>query len=524
MSTIKTALLSVHDKSGLVDFARALHRHGVQLLSTGGTAAALLEAELPVNSIAAYTGQVEMLGGRVKTLHPKVFAGLLARREDPRQMEELEQHEIDAIDLLVVNLYPFEATIASPEHLLIDALEQIDIGGVSLIRAAYKNAAGVVVVVNPEDYEEVMAAIEADALTLDRRLRWAQRAVAHTASYEAAISRYLSSLNTKEVELDDQPVREDLPETLTRTYQKLQPLRYGENPHQAAAFYATGIHEPRGLAAAQQLHGKELSYNNILDVDAARRLVWALPEPSVAIIKHNNPCGAASGSSLVEAYRDARATDPMSAFGGIVAANQTIDKETAEEIVTTFIEVVVAPEFSDDALEVLQAKKSLRLLACPAPDEEADAWELRSVDGGLLVQNCDPGGFEDWRCVTERELTGEEERALRFAWKIIPHVRSNAIILTRGEQLIGVGAGQMSRVDSCQIAAMKAKEAGHDTAGTVAGSDAFFPFPDGVEALAKAGATAVVQPGGSVRDDEVIAACDRLGMAMVLTGRRHFRH
>jgi phosphoribosylaminoimidazolecarboxamide formyltransferase/IMP cyclohydrolase len=525
MSTIKTALLSVHDKSGLVEFASALHEQGVRLLSTGGTAAKIVEAGVPVTSISDYTGQAEMLEGRVKTLHPMVFGGILARREDPQQMEELEQHGIDPIDLVVVNLYPFEATVANPGHRLHEAMEQIDIGGVSLLRAAFKNAAGVVVVVDPADYAEVLSAIENDDLSLPRRLTWARRAAAHTAAYEAAICNYLNSLDVDAVGLDDTPEREPFPEALALTYRKLQGLRYGENPHQGAAFYAAGVTGARGLAAADQLHGKELSYNNILDVDAARHLAWALPQPSVAIIKHNNPCGAASASTLVEAYREARSTDPMSAFGGIVAANEEIDKETAEEIVTTFIEVVVAPGFSEEALEVLRTKKNLRLVVSQKPEGAGEAaWEQRGVDGGLLLQDRDPGGAKEWRTATDRAPDETEDQALRFAWSLIPHVRSNAIILVRGQKLVGVGAGQMSRVDSCNIAIWKARDAGHETEGCVAASDAFFPFPDGVETLAEAGVTAVVQPGGSVRDDEVTEAADRLNMAMVLTGNRHFRH
>ncbi len=525
MSTIKTALLSVHDKSGLVEFASALHKQGIRLLSTGGTAAKIVEAGIPVTSISEYTGQAEMLEGRVKTLHPKIFGGILARREDPRQMEELREHGIDPIDLVVVNLYPFATTVADPEHKLLGALEQIDSGGVSLLRAAFKNAAGVVAVVNAADYGEVLTAIEQDDLSLAKRLTWARRAAAHTASYEAAICNYLNSLDVDAVDLADSPKREPFPEALALTYRKLQGLRYGENPHQGAAFYAAGVEGAEGLAAAEQLHGKELSYNHILDVDAARHLAWALPKPGIAIIKHNNPCGAACAATLVEAYRDARSTDPMSAFGGIVAANEEIGKETAEEIVTTFIEVVVAPGFSEEALEVLRTKKNLRLLVSdqPAAGEQL-AWEQRGVDGGLLLQERDAGGAKEWRTVTERAPSEAEDEALRFAWILIPHVRSNAIILVKGQKLVGVGAGQMSRVDSCNLAIWKAREAGHETEGCVAASDAFFPFPDGVETLAEGGVTAVVQPGGSVKDDDVTEAASRVGVAMVLTGNRHFRH
>lgn len=521
-------MLSVHDKSDIVEFARALHDQGVRLLSTGGTAAALTDVGLPVRTISALTGQPEMLDGRVKTLHPRIFAGLLARRDDPRQMKELRQQEIEPIDLVAVNLYPFEATVADPGHCLQDALEQIDIGGVSLLRAGVKNAPHVVVVVDPHDYQQVLEAIEAGDLSLARRLQWARRAISHTSAYEAAISNYLNRVSISEANLEQTPVLEPFPRALTLSFQQLQSLRYGENPHQLAAFYGSTGSPPMGLAAARQLHGKELSYNNILDLDAAWRLARALPRPAAAIIKHSNPCGAASSPTLVEAYRRARATDPLSAFGSIVAFNQQVDEETAQEIITTFVEAVVAPGFTPAALEALRRKKSLRLLSLtPNADSGIAVRDYRSVEGGLLVQDRDPGGGcgdEQWRCVTDRSVDESEERSLRFAWMVVPHVRSNAIVVARGQQLIGVGAGQMSRVDACRFAVWKAHDAGHETAGCAAASDAFFPFADGVEALAEAGITAVVQPGGSIRDQEVIDAANRLGMAMVLTATRHFHH
>ena len=534
MGTIKTALLSVHDKSGLVDFARGLHEHGVELLSTGGTAAKLEEAGLPVRQVSEHTGSPEMLGGRVKTLHPKVFGGILARRDDAGQMAELEEHDVAAVDLVVVNLYPFAATVAQADHSLQDALEQIDIGGVSLLRAAAKNAPGVVVVVDPASYGEVLEAVVADDLPLARRLQWAARAIAHTAGYEASICNYLNGLQS-DASLASTPDLQPLPETVAMTFGKVQGLRYGENPHQSAAFYADAATVSRALGAAEQLHGKELSFNNILDLDAAWKLARALPVFGAAVMKHGNPSGAARGETLVDAYTAARAGDPVSAFGSVVGLNAEVDEDTANEIVTTFVEAVAAPGFSTDALEVLKSKKNMRLVTVPEDGDLASSYassgfvgsDIRWVDGGLLVQDRDPGAgipTEEWVCVTERQPTEEEEAGMRFAWSVIPRVKSNAILLAKGSQLIGVGAGQMSRVDSCRIAVWKAEEYGHGVAGSVAASDAFFPFPDGPELLAEAGVTAIVQPGGSMRDDEVIAAANRLGISMVMTKTRHFLH
>jgi phosphoribosylaminoimidazolecarboxamide formyltransferase/IMP cyclohydrolase len=529
MGTIKNALLSVYDKGGLVELARGLHEEGIRLLSTGGTAAALTEAGLPVVQIAEYTGSPEMLDGRVKTLHPKVFGGILARRDDPAQMAELEEHGLWPIDLVIVNLYPFAATVGRPDHRLQDALEQIDIGGVTLLRAAAKNAPGVVVAVDPADYEGVLAAIRTGDLDLARRLRWAARAIAHTAGYEAAICNYLNRLPASAA-LGETPELEAVPAAMALTFERIQDLRYGENPHQTAAFFAEAASARRGIAAAEQLHGKELSFNNILDVDAAWRLARTLSAPGAVVIKHGNPCGAAIGGTLVDAYTLARATDPVSAFGGVIGLNQPVDAATAAEIVTTFVEAVVAPGFDDEALAALREKKNLRLLSVPGSEPTAEGFaarDLRRVDGGLLVQDRDAGAGipeEEWECVTKRRPAEDEEAALRFAWTVVPHVKSNAIVLARGGQLIGVGAGQMSRVDSCRIAVMKAADASHDVKGSVAASDAFFPFPDGPESLAEAGVTAIVQPGGSVRDDEVIEAADRLGLAMILTKTRHFLH
>jgi phosphoribosylaminoimidazolecarboxamide formyltransferase/IMP cyclohydrolase len=547
MRTIKTALLSVHDKTGLVEFARGLHDLHVELLSTGGTAKALTDARLPVTQIAEHTGSPEMLGGRVKTLHPKVAGGILARRDDAGQMAELQEHGVVPIDLVAVNLYPFAATVAEPGHTLQEALEQIDIGGVTLLRAAAKNAAGVVVVVDPASYDEVLEAVRENDLPLLRRLAWAARAMAHTAGYDASICNYLGAL-PEGAALDATPRLMPLPRTMAMTFERVQSLRYGENPHQAAAFYADAAGPRRALGAARQLHGKELSFNNFLDLDAAWRLAQAIPRCGAAVIKHGNPSGAARADTLVEAYAQARAGDPVSAFGSVIGLNAEVDEATAAEIVTTFVEAVAAPGFSAAALQILQEKKNLRLLIVPEDGEtggstgERDAAgggaggraahgfsdrDIRWIDGGLLVQDRDAGAGipeEAWEYVTERKPTDEEEQALRFAWSVIHRVKSNAILLAKGEQLIGVGAGQMSRVDSCRIAVWKAEEYGHGVAGSVAASDAFFPFPDGPELLAGAGVAAIVQPGGSVRDEEVIAAADRLGIAMVMTRTRHFLH
>ena len=523
MSEIRTALLSVYDKTGLVEFATALVERGVRLVSTGGTARHLADGGIEVVQIEDFTGSPEMLGGRVKTLHPHVFGGILARRESAAQMAELEEADLAPIDLVVVNLYPFAATIAAPDHTLADALEQIDIGGVSLIRAAYKNFAGSAVVVDPADYADVIDALD-QPIPLAQRLAWARKAVAHTATYEAAICNYLTAVDDEQPDLEMPTSLRPHPDHLALTFNHAQSLRYGENPHQPAAFYAAAG-ETSGLAAGKQLQGKELSFNNYLDADAAWQLAWALPVPGAVVVKHANPCGAGRADSIVEAYRRARATDPLSAFGGIVGLNAAVDAATAEEIVSTFVEVVVAPSFSAPSRETLAAKANLRLIELgePAPALRAAA-ELRWIAGGALLQARDFAAEEHWEVVSDRQPSDQENADLRFLWSVIPAVKSNAIVIGRDGQLLGVGAGQMSRVDSCKFAAWKAGEAGHDLAGSAAASDAFFPFADGVESLAAAGVTAIVQPGGSKRDSEVIEAADRLGLVLVHTGARHFRH
>ncbi len=522
---IRRALLSVSDKTGLVPFARALAAMGVELISTGGTSAALRAAGLVVKDVAELTGFPEMLDGRVKTLHPKVHGGLLAVRGDARHEAQAAEHGIAPIDLLVVNLYPFEATVAkgAPYD---DCIENIDIGGPALIRGAAKNHAGVTVVVEPDDYERVLEAMRDNggATTLELRKHLAAKAYARTAVYDAAISGWFAAA-----------LGEAAPAWRAFGGHLKLPLRYGENPHQQAAFYASGDPRP-GVATAVQHQGKELSYNNLNDTDAAVELVAELATlgPAVAIIKHANPCGAATGATLEEAYLKALRCDPVSAFGGIVALSGTIDAAAAEEIVKIFTEVVIAPQATDEAIAIFAAKKNLRLLTTGAlPDPRAAGVTVRSLAGGLLVQSRDNGVVEagDLKVVSKRAPTERELADLLFAFKVAKHVKSNAIVYAKAGATVGIGAGQTSRVDSARIAALKAADAAHAmgakeplTRGSVVASDAFFPFADGLIAAADAGATAVIQPGGSMRDDEVIEAADSKGLAMVFTGMRHFRH
>ena len=521
---VRRALLSVSDKTGLEPFARALAQMNVELVSTGGTAAALRAAGLAVREVSDVTGFPEMLDGRVKTLHPKIHGGLLAVRGNALHEAQAASHGIGAIDLLVVNLYPFEATVAS-EASYDECVENIDIGGPALIRAAAKNHAGVTVVVEPEDYASVLAEMQANdgATTPDLRRRLAAKAYARTGAYDAAISTWFA-----------RELGEEMPEWRAFGGRRVAQLRYGENPHQAAGFYATG--ESRfGVATAVQRQGKELSYNNLNDTDAAFELVGELGEaPAVAIIKHANPCGVALGATLKEAYLKALACDPVSAFGGIVALNRPIDADAAEEIAKIFTEVVIAPEATADAMAVFAVKKNLRLLTTGGmPDPRTPGLSVRSIAGGLLVQSRDNGGVAaaDVEVVTKRSPTNEELADLLFAFKVAKHVKSNAIVYAKGGATVGIGAGQMSRVDSVRIAAMKAADAAKAmgakeplTKGSVVASDAFFPFADGLLAAAEAGATAIIQPGGSMRDEEVVAAADERGLAMVFTGLRHFRH
>jgi len=517
------ALLSVSDKRGIVEFARALAALGWEIVSTGGTAAALKDAGVPVLPIEQVTGFPEIMDGRVKTLHPKVHGGLLARRHHPGDAAALQQHGITPIDLVAVNLYPFRDTIAQPDVRFDQAIEQIDIGGPSMLRSAAKNHQDVIVVVDPDDYPAVIAALKAGELTPGAspgmRRGLAAKVFAHTAAYDAAIHAYLAQDGAA------------WPERLTLALERRQTLRYGENPHQGAALYATD--EP-GIRDLRQLHGKELSFNNLLDVDAAVAAVAAWPDRiACAIIKHTTPCGIALGRSPAQAYQGALATDRISAFGSVIAFNQAADRAAADAMRELFVEVVVAPEFADDALAVLREKKNLRVIALPPPPRrprlsERPSWDFKRLRGGFLVQDrFQPSRAVDeagWKVVTRRPPTADEWRDLRFAWAAVGSVKSNAVLLARDEAAIGIGAGQMSRVDASFLAVHKARQQGHDPAGAVLASDAFFPFPDGVEEAGAAGVRAIIQPGGSVKDDGVTAAADRLGLAMVFTGVRQFRH
>jgi phosphoribosylaminoimidazolecarboxamide formyltransferase/IMP cyclohydrolase len=516
MPKIQRAILSVTDKSGLVDFARKLSTLGVELVSTGGTAKLLRDSGITVKDISELTGFPEMLDGRVKTLHPKVHGGILHRREDSSHRAAVAEHGIPAIDMVVVNLYAFEKTAAKPDVHFEELLENIDIGGPSMIRSAAKNFQDVAVVTSPTDYAAIADEMARSGGELSRQTKWrlAQKAFATTAAYDSAIASTLERVGG-DFRLD---AAEGFPQNLRLSFQKVMDLRYGENPHQKAAMYADG--SGIGVAHARQVQGKELSYNNIVDLQAAWDLAQEFDEPVCAIIKHTNPCGTATGKTLAEAYVRALECDPVSAFGGVIGVNRTVDATAGNEMVKLFLEVIAAPAFDEDAKAVFAAKKNLRLVEVPAGQEN---WVLKNISGGTLVQDADLHKLSesDLKVVTKRSPTLIEKRALLFAWKIAKHVKSNAILYARDGQTVGVGAGQMSRVDSCKLGAMKAQL---PLKGTVAASDAFFPFPDGVEEIARAGATAIIQPGGSVRDEEVIEAADRLGLAMIFTGVRHFRH
>ncbi len=525
---IERALISVYDKTGVVEFARELSSKGVEIVSTGGTARLLREAGIAVRDVAELTGWPEMLGGRVKTLHPKVHGGILFQRAKTEDRKQTAEHGIVPIDLVVVNLYPFSATAAKPGVAPEELVENIDIGGPSMVRSAAKNFASVAVVTDPADYAPVAAELrDKGELSLVTRLSLARKAYARTARYDGEIATELERLTASDgagggVTLGS---LEKLPERIHIALERRQAMRYGENPHQAAALYVPAGRPAAGLAGAKQLQGKELSYNNLVDLDAAWALAAEFRRPAAAIIKHNNPAGAAEQESLREAYVKALACDPVSAFGGVLAFNRAVDAATAEEVAKLFVECIVAPGYEAGALEKLAAKKNLRLLEMPR-DEAPAALELKRISGGVLVQEADTQELSesDLKVVSERAPSDAERRALLFGWKVCKHVKSNAIVFAREGQSVGVGAGQMSRVDSVKIAVMKAATAGLSLAGSVVASDAFFPFPDGVEEAGKAGATAVIQPGGSVRDADVVATANRLGMAMVFTGVRHFRH
>jgi len=532
---MRRAILSVSDKTGLVPFGRALAQRGFELVSTGGTARALAEAGLPVVNVNDVTGFPEMMDGRVKTLHPMIHGGILARRHHPEDLALAAKHGIGMVDLVVVNLYPFVETAAKPGIHFDDLIEQIDIGGPSLVRAAAKNFKDVLIVVSPKDYDEVIAELDrADGPSVAFRFDLARRAFAHTGSYDTAIAGTLDEVSVE----GDVFTRSGggnppgLPDELTVHANKLRDLRYGENPHQPAAWYA--IDPAKGLGAPAVLQGKELSFTNLLDLDAAARIVLEFSEPAAAVIKHTNPCGVATGATIAEAYVRAREADPLAAFGGIIGLNRPIDADTATAIVATFIEAVVAPSVEEGARPILAKKANLRVLE--ADFSALGGSEYRSILGALLVQQRDqvveahmPWPSADLKVVTRRQPTAEEWQALRFAWRVMAHVKSNTVIFTDAHRTLAIGAGQMSRVDAVKVATMKAAGWKSDAVamilkGSVAASDAFFPFRDGLDAVAAAGATAVVQPGGSVKDAEVIAAADEHGLAMVFTGRRHFRH
>lgn len=521
MSLSKQALVSVSDKTGVVEFARSLENIGYKILSTGGTAKLLSDAGISVTEIGDYTGFPEMLDGRVKTLHPKVHAGILARRDLEQHAASLKAHDIPTIELVVVNLYPFAATVANPNCSLETAIENIDIGGPSMVRAAAKNWEHVGVVTSPEDYNEIVTELtesQAGALSRKTRFKLCKKAFSHTASYDANVSNYLTAT-------DMQGNQSTFPEQINMNFRKSEDLRYGENPHQKAAFYADASPLPGTLANYKQIQGKELSYNNIADSDAAWECVKSFNDPACVIVKHANPCGVATGENALTAYKKAFSTDPTSAFGGIIAFNSAVDERAAIAIGNQFVEVVIAPIFSDEAKTYFSEKKNVRLLQIEL-NRSVNEHDYKRIGGGMLVQNSDAKNVleKDLKIVTKIKPSIEQMTDLMFAWRVAKFVKSNAIVFCGNGMTLGVGAGQMSRIDSVRIASIKAENADLSLSNSVVASDAFFPFRDGLDALNVAGATAVIQPGGSVRDDEVIAAADEHGIAMVLTGTRHFRH
>jgi phosphoribosylaminoimidazolecarboxamide formyltransferase/IMP cyclohydrolase len=517
---VKRALISVSDKTGIVEFAQALHAQGVEILSTGGTFRLLTDSKIPAIEVSNYTGFPEMMDGRVKTLHPKVHGGILARRGIDEAV--MQEHGINAIDMVVVNLYPFEKTVANKDCSLEDAVENIDIGGPTMVRAAAKNHAHVNIVVNASDYAEILAQMTSNngCTTYKTRFDLAIKAYEHTAAYDGAIANYFGRM------VDGGSA--DFPRTFNTQFVKAQEMRYGENPHQKAAFYVEKNPQDASIATAKQLQGKELSYNNVADTDAALETVKSFSEPACVIVKHANPCGVAVAANIKDAYDLAHATDAESAFGGIIAFNRELDAATAEAIISRqFVEVIIAPSVSADAIDVVKAKQNVRLLTCGEwGTENIGGLDYKRVNGGLLVQDRDAGMITaaDLKIVSQRVPTEDELRDLLFAWKVAKFVKSNAIIYAKNSRTVGVGAGQMSRINSARIAAIKAEHAGLQVAGSVMASDAFFPFRDGIDNAASVGIAAVIQPGGSMRDEEVIAAANEHGMAMVFTGMRHFRH
>lgn len=521
MAAIKRALISVSDKTGIIDLARELNSFGVELLSTGGTAKLIRDAGIPVMDVSDYTGFPEMMDGRVKTLHPKVHGALLGLRDNSEHIEAMAKHGIEAIDMVVVNLYPFEATVAKDNCSLEDAIENIDIGGPTMLRSAAKNNKFVTVLVDPADYEPVIAEMKQGSgeVSVATNFKLGVKVYQHTAAYDGAISNWLGKRTSEEMT--------DFAPTLTLQFQKSQGMRYGENPHQKAAFYVEKDISEASIATARQLQGKELSYNNIGDTDAALECIKQFSEaPACVIVKHANPCGVATGSNLLEAYQRAFSTDPESSFGGIIAFNRELDAETAQAIVDRqFVEVIIAPSVAATVTDIIAKKKNVRLLECGEwPADPSPRLDYKRVNGGLLVQEADLQLSADLQVVTKRAPTDKERQDLDFAWRVAKFVKSNAIVYCKDGMTIGVGAGQMSRVNSARIAAIKAEHAGLDVSGAAMASDAFFPFRDGIDNAAAVGITAVIQPGGSIRDEEVIAAADEHNIAMVFTGMRHFRH
>ncbi|MDQ5896791.1 MAG: phosphoribosylaminoimidazolecarboxamide formyltransferase / cyclohydrolase [Pseudomonadota bacterium] len=522
-----TALLSVSDKTGIVEFAQALHARGIRLLSTGGTAKLLAQNGLPVTEVSEITGFPEMLDGRVKTLHPRVHGGLLARRDVPEHMAALKEHGIDTIDLLIINLYPFAQATAKADCTLEDAIENIDIGGPAMLRAAAKNWQDVAVVIDPSDYAQVLAELDGAGLTRQTKFGFAKKVFSHTAAYDGMISNYLTSLEAgAEDKTADVPAREEYPSVFNLQLHKVQGMRYGENPHQSAAFYKEAKVADGLLAGWTQIQGKELSFNNIADADAAWECVKAFDVPACVIVKHANPCGVAVGATLLEAYEKALKTDPTSAFGGIIAFNRPLDADVVDKINANkhFVEVAIAPVITPAARAAYASKVNVRLLEVPV-SQAVNALDFKRVGGGMLLQSADNLDIVgELKVVTKLQPTAQQLEDLKFAWTVARFVKSNAIVFCKDGMTFGVGAGQMSRLDSARIASIKAKAAGLSLDGTAVASDAFFPFRDGLDVVVDAGATCVIHPGGSMRDDEVIAAADERGIAMVLTGTRHFRH
>lgn len=515
MGKIRKALISVSNKKGVVDFARALNSLGVEIISTGGTAKALRESGIQVKDVSDYTGFPEMLEGRLKTLHPKIHGGLLARRGNPKDMEDIKRHGIEPIDMVVVNLYPFEETISKQGVKFSEAIENIDIGGPTMLRSASKNFEDVAVIVEPDDYPKIIEEMKTSGgdLSYNTRLELARKVFSHTSRYDTIIADYLTGVSGKEKEL---------PETLTMTFERVSSLRYGENPHQVAAYYKERS-DGLSLSEARILQGKEMSFNNYLDTHSALMLVLEFEDTACAIIKHNNPCGVALGKTPREAYMKAAKTDPVSAFGGVIAFNRPVDGGTAKEIINLFVEVVIAPGFSKDALEIFSKKQNIRVLEMPDMNKEIKGWDMKRIAGGLLLQDWDTKKVDisSLKAVTKREPTKEELEGLSFGWKVCKHVKSNAIVYAFRDRTAGIGIGQTSRVYSARTGALNALE---PLKGSVVASDGFFPFRDGIDTLHEVGVTAVIQPGGAMRDDEVIAAADEHNMAMIITGVRHFRH